>query len=77
MSKKREAQNRKYLKIRRKFLEDKFCEVTGKPAQEVHHIKGRIGDLLLDQKFWMAVSREGHNWIHNNVNLAREKGWIK
>lgn len=76
-SSKRAAENRKYLKRRPFFLDGKFCPVTHTPATEIHHIRGRIGDLLLNESYWLAVSVDGHKWIHDNVNLAREKGWIK
>ena len=77
LSKKRAAQNRIYLKKAKEFIKDKFCPVTGTQATEVHHINGRIGDLLTDEQYWLAVSTEGHRWIHENVNEARKKGWIK
>lgn len=43
---------------------------------EVHHTRGRAGSLLLDERFWMAASKAGHRFIHENVELAREHGWI-
>jgi hypothetical protein len=77
LSKKRAAQNRIYLKMAKEFITDKFCPVTGYPATEVHHISGRIGALLTDERYFLAVSTEGHRWIHENVKEARSKGWIK
>lgn len=77
LSKKRAAQNRIYLKIAKEFIKDKYCPVTGTPATEVHHINGRIGKLLTDETYFLAVSTEGHRWIHANVNEARSKGLIK
>lgn len=43
---------------------------------EVHHTRGRAGSLLRDQRWWLAVSRCGHNFVHENIELAREYGWI-
>lgn len=43
---------------------------------EVHHTRGRMGPLLLDERFWIAVSADGHNWIHSHPAAARERGWI-
>jgi len=77
LSKKRAAQNRIYLKMAKEFITDKFCPVTGFAATEVHHINGRIGSLLTDERYFLAVSMEGHRWIHENVKEARSKGWIK
>lgn len=72
---KRAKQEREYLKQRPTFLEGKTCPVTGWPATQVHHMKGRIGDLLLDQRFWLAVSHEGHEKIENNPVWAKEQGY--
>lgn len=44
-------------------------------ATDIHHKKGR-GKYLNDTSTWMAVSREGHNWIHNHPKEAYEKGWM-
>lgn len=45
-------------------------------ATEIHHTNGRENDRLLDRSYWLAVSREGHQWIHNNPKKARELGWL-
>ena len=74
-SKKRSKQEREYNIKRVKFLEGKTCPVTGQPATEIHHMKGRIGELLNDERYWLAVSREGHAWIELNPEEAKEKGW--
>ncbi len=43
---------------------------------EIHHRKGRVGNLLYDQSYFMAVSREGHNWIHANPRESYESGYM-
>jgi hypothetical protein len=43
---------------------------------EVHHRRGRVGRLLLDDRHWMPVSKSGHRWIHKHPNLARERQWL-
>ena len=43
---------------------------------EVHHMRGRAGSLLLDQRYWLAVSKQGHRWIHSNIEKARALGWL-
>ena len=78
ISKKRSKENSKYLKDRIDFLnkpENKICPVTGESTTEIHHQKGRIGKLLLDQNFWLAVSRKGHQEIESNPEWAKEKGF--
>ena len=68
---------REYAKARKAFVAGKRCAVfPDLPAEEVHHSRGRFGALLLDERYWVAVSRDGHRWIHANVTEARERGWI-
>ena len=43
---------------------------------QVHHMRGRVGPLLIDRRFWLAVSAEGHTWIHANPQLACKQGWL-
>lgn len=78
-SKKRAAQEAVYNQLVKAFLakpENQICPVTKKKSVEVHHKKGREGILLLAVEFWMAVSREGHNQIHDNPEWAYEKGYM-
>jgi hypothetical protein len=45
-------------------------------ATEVHHTRGRLGKLLLDKRYWLAVSAEGHRWIHDHPDEVRAHGWL-
>jgi hypothetical protein len=45
-------------------------------STEIHHRKGRFGSRLNQTEFWMAVSRDGHDWIHANPKPAYEKGYL-
>lgn len=45
-------------------------------ATEVHHRNGRTNDKLNDERFWLAVCRENHEWIHNHASAARAKGYL-
>ena len=59
-----------------------YCEVMywlagiRTPVTEVHHRYGRAGSLLLDERFWTALSAAGHRWVHQNMDEARKYGWI-
>lgn len=81
-SDKRKIENAKYLVLRIEFLgkiENQICPITGWKATEVHHTysgKDRA-KYFLDVSTWLAVSRDGHNWIHDNPKEAREKGFLK
>lgn len=78
-SEKRSKQEKVYSGKRIVFLmkpENKYCPVfPSKLTTEVHHKKGRIGSLLTDDRYWLAVSREGHQYIENNPKEAKLKGW--
>lgn len=78
ISPKRKIENLKYAAQRIIFLgkpENRICPITGKETTEVHHKKGRTGSLFLDERYWLAVSREGHIQIENNPEWAKEKGY--
>lgn len=78
VSKKRKIENLQYSADRLIFLsrpENKICPITGTTTTDVHHKKGRIGSLLLNQKYWLAVSREGHQKIEENPEWAKEMGY--
>jgi hypothetical protein len=49
--------------------------ITKWSSTEIHHTycgKDRA-KYYLDESTWIAVSRDGHNWIHDNPKEAREK----
>lgn len=79
-SKKQRERALKYAKVREPYLaEHQICEVRGcnRKSTNVHHKKGRIGELLFDTEFFMACCHICHpNKIHNNVAWAKENGYI-
>jgi hypothetical protein len=75
--------NHEYAKVRAAFIAvagncPVMLGVYGKLklATEVHHKRGRSGALLLYTPHWLAVSADGHRWIHRNPEAAREAGWL-
>lgn len=66
-----------YSKLRKEFLaENPVCAVyPTQRSKDVHHTAGR-GINYLKVETWLAVSRDGHRWIHEHANLARRKGWL-
>lgn len=88
VSKKRAALDRAYSILRKKFLEqpeNKYCPVAklvfGKVLEttDVHHTysgKDRSKHYL-QVDTWIAVSREGHNYIHDNPAWARANNFLK
>lgn len=81
VSNKRKIEDLKYAAQRIVFLgkkENRICPITGWPATEVHHKwcgKDRA-KYYLDESTWLAVSRDGHNWIHDNPKESRELGYL-
>ena len=74
------ARRRKYLKQRDAWLalpENKICRCCKDvPASECHHSRGRRGDLLLAERFWIAVCSDCHQWIHNHMAEAKRRGLV-
>lgn len=46
------------------------------PITDCHHMNGHGGKKLLDENFWLFVSRAGHDWIRDHANEARDNGWL-
>ena len=84
VSKKRQKETVKYLKIRAEYLnEHKLCEAKLPGcttfATEIHHVRGgeERSITYLDTSTYMAVCRSCHNRIHNSPAEARELGYLK
>ena len=78
LSKKKKQEMAVYLKLRADFLnklENKICPITKEPTTDVHHKKGRVGKLFLETKYWLAVSRKGHQKIELNPEWAKENNY--
>lgn len=77
-----------YVAIRGVFMESHpFCQVHLKihgtrrpmnvPAQDVHHKRGRIGLYLFDVRYWVAVCRKCHDFIHAHPKEAARLGLLE
>jgi hypothetical protein len=78
VSDKRKIENLKYTAQRIVFLgkpENQICPITGWPTTDVHHQRGRVGSLFLDETYWIALSREGHQHVEENPEWAKENGY--
>lgn len=90
-SKKQKVLDAKYSVLRIEFLgkkENQVCPVTGEKTTDVHHMMGRVGyaddwarfnniPLIIDVRYFLAVSRRGHQHIEENPEWAKEKGFSK
>lgn len=68
---------KEYVKKKKTWLVGKKCAVFPTlDAIEPHHMKGKATiELLLDERYWLPVSREGHVKIETNPDWAKEMGF--
>jgi hypothetical protein len=45
-------------------------------CEDRHHIRGKLGPLLRDQRYWLPVCRKAHAWIDAHRAEARKRGWL-
>lgn len=81
---------RLYRAIRARFiLEHPLCEACipisnrmgyglqhARFTDDIHHTRGRTGELLFATQFWKAVCRKCHVFIGHYPNVARELGLL-
>lgn len=78
VSEKRKIENLKYAAQRIVFLgkpENRVCPISGRPTTDIHHKRGRVGSLFLDERYWVALSREGHKYVEEHPAWAKENGY--
>ena len=70
---------KKYRKVRDEFMANKTCEAKLKgctiKATELHHAKGKIGELLTDKRYFKALCRNCHSFIEVHPEFAKENGF--
>lgn len=79
VSKKQLENLKEYRKVRDEFMkQNRTCQARLQgctvKATDLHHKKSRIGDLLTDTKFFMAVCRQCHNKIEDGGAWVYEQG---
>lgn len=79
LSKKRVKQERSYSVLRKQFLESNpECQARLKmcrgEATDVHHMAGRVGEMLLDTDSWLPVCRPCHLFIESHPEQAKQLG---
>lgn len=54
-----------------------ICHRTSKTAKlENHHLRGRRGMLLFEQRHFITLCRKCHRWVHDNMQKADALGYI-
>lgn len=86
VSKRRAAELKVYASLKNYILSQRiYCECpsrTGAPtclneATQVHHLRGRHGELLNDTRYWLVVCDTCHKYIHSHGRESRQKGLLK
>lgn len=76
VSPKKKAVMALYAAKKKVWIKGKMCAVfPEKKAVDIHHKRGRIGELLLDENHWLPVSRKGHIKIEQNPLWAKQMGF--
>jgi len=81
-SSKESARLRRYEQARAVVFEraNGYCEANTPQCRglmdQVHHRKGRDGDLVDDESLLLGVCWACHNHIHGNPALSYERGWM-
>lgn len=71
-----------YRIVRDKYMkENPICQarlpiICTNYASEIHHKGGKIGSMLTNVKYFLAVCRACHNWIGNNHASAMNLGLV-
>lgn len=86
VSERQAVRNAEYAKAKREWwrkFNGSLCIVARTVLKKIepvenkpHHIRGRAGKLLCDTRYWLACSREGHEWIHQHPAEAVTHGWL-
>lgn len=69
---------KEYKKVRADYLaKHPLCQVDGcrRFASDIHHKKGKIGELLCDASHFLAVCRTCHQRVELQPNWAKEMGY--
>ncbi len=43
-------------------------------SEDLHHVKGRVGALLTDERHFKALCRSHHRWVEENPTDAKSMG---
>ena len=76
-SKSRQADQRLYEIVRERYLNNNpICEVCGTThSDQIHHKKGKIGSLLYNERYFLAVCFPCHRHIEDNPEFAKREGY--
>lgn len=79
-SQKRSREEKLYAGKRIIYLQDHpMCEahlpgICTDYSTDIHHMSGKIGDLLTDERYFKALCRSCHQYVETHPEIAKEKG---
>lgn len=79
ISEKRKEQLKKYRELRNSYMkQNKICEVDGceRLSEDLHHKNGRVGEMVYNVVYFMAICRKHHIEVHNNPKWARDNNYL-
>lgn len=78
ISPKKKEINALYAKRKRLYLKlHPICEACHKAkATDLHHSRGRSGQLLVLAQYFQALCSTCHRWVHDNPKEAQAKGLL-
>jgi hypothetical protein len=56
------------------LCKDRGIKTPSKPYP--HHVRGRVGSLLYDVRFFLPTCDGCHAWIERNREAAKLRGWL-
>jgi hypothetical protein len=72
---KRGRQEAEYRRMHPVFMDaHPLCAVCGKASEQIHHQAGRVGNLLTDDRYWVAVCALCHEQITTQPTWAYARG---
>ena len=77
VSTKKLAELKEYRIVRDGYLaSNKICEhpECKNLSEDLHHAKGRVGNLLTDVRYFKALCRRCHRWVEDNPEQAKALG---
>lgn len=61
-----------YRRLKRRWLHGRLCAHCTAQEPSVHHQRGRLGELLIDTRFWIPLCFPCHRNVHDRPEVARE-----
>jgi hypothetical protein len=52
------------------------CHGRGCQAEQIHHLRGRLKTLLLDERFWVSLCASAHELVRDHPDVARRMGLL-